>query len=145
MRDGLMIKESQRKRKMENGNSKSEIGKSVRTNKLNAETERSQRNKKHFRIEEAGCYSPSWMVRSRTTSNSFLPAGVATSISSPTLRLRRALPIGEVVEMRPFSASASSVLTRVYSTFASRCTSRRVSREPYPERSFGILLRFSML
>src|SRR5882762_9674499 len=58
-------------------------------------------------------YSPSWMVTRRTTSNSFFPAGVATSISSPTLRLRSALPIGEVVEIRPFSASASSVLTRV--------------------------------
>src|SRR5216683_263073 len=81
-------------------------------------------------LKEARNYSPSWMVTSRTISNSFLPAGVATSISSPTLRLRRALPMGEVVEMRPFSASASSVLTRVYSIFASRWRSRTVRREP---------------
>src|SRR5439155_26122367 len=85
------------------------------------------------------------MVTRRTTSNSFLPAGVATSISSPTLRLSRALPMGEVVEMRPFSASTSSLLTSEYSIFASRCTSSTVSREPYPERSLGILVRFSML
>src|SRR5207248_181358 len=36
------------------------------------------------------------MVTSRTTSNSFLPAGVATSISSPTLRFSMARPIGKV-------------------------------------------------
>ena len=53
--------------------------------------------------------------------------------------------MGEVVEMRPFSASASSLLTSVYSIFASRCRSSTTMREPYPERSLGILLRFSML
>src|SRR5256884_256541 len=84
------------------------------------------------------------MVTSSTISNSFLPAGVATSISSPTLRLSRARPIGEVVEMRPFSASTSSLLTSLYSTFTSRATSRTTTREPYPERSLGILLRLSM-
>src|SRR4029077_3683468 len=42
-------------------------------------------------LEQPEGYSPSCMVTRRTTSNSFLPAGVATSISSPTLRLSRAL------------------------------------------------------
>src|SRR2546430_10193812 len=56
------------------------------------------------------------MVTRRTTSNSLGPAGVETFTSSPTLRLRSALPIGDVVEMNPFSASASSVLTSLYST-----------------------------
>jgi hypothetical protein len=59
------------------------------------------------RLGQPNGYWSSWMVMRRTTSNSFLPAGVATSISSPTLRLRSALPMGELVEMRPFSTSAS--------------------------------------
>src|SRR6267378_1442144 len=55
------------------------------------------------------------MVKRRTISNSFLPAGVSTCTSSPTLRLRRARPMGDVVEIIPFSTSASSLLTSLYS------------------------------
>src|SRR5579885_1221325 len=96
------------------------------------------------RPEASGGYSSSWMVTSRTTSNSFFPAGVVTSISSPTLRFSSARPIGEVVEIRPFSTSASSLETSLYSIFASFCKSITTIREPYPERSLGILLRFSI-
>src|SRR5690348_15587927 len=72
------------------------------------------------------------------------PAGVATCTSSPTRRLRSARPMGEVVDISPFSASASSLLTSLYSTLTSRWVSSTRIREPYPERSLGMFERFSM-
>src|SRR5262245_2122266 len=56
----------------------------------------------------------SWMVTSFTISNSRLPPGVVTVIMSPTSLFRKARPIGDVVEMRPLVASASSGMTSWY-------------------------------
>ena len=79
-----------------------------------------------------------------TTSYSRRPAGVVTFTSSPTFLPSRARPMGEVVEIKPLAASASSTVTSLYSIFVSLATSRTTSREPYAARSFGRLLRFSM-
>src|SRR5882724_11447850 len=84
------------------------------------------------------------MVRSSTTANSLLPAGVATCTSSPTLRFRRARPMGEVVEISPCSTSASSLLTSLYSMRTSFWVSMTTILEPKPERSVGMLVRLSM-
>src|SRR5438874_513707 len=48
------------------------------------------------------------MVRSFTISNSRAPPGVVTFTVSPSSLLRKARPIGDVVEIRPLAASASS-------------------------------------
>ncbi len=53
----------------------------------------------------------SWMVTSLTISNLRAPAGVVTATSSPASLLSSARPIGEAVEIMPFSASASSGIT----------------------------------
>ncbi len=53
----------------------------------------------------------SWMVMSLTISNSRVPPGVTTLTESPGSLFRNARPIGEVVEIRPFAASASSGMT----------------------------------
>src|SRR5581483_9701559 len=53
----------------------------------------------------------SWMVTSFSISNSRVPPGVTTFTVSPGSLLRNARPIGDVVEIRPFDASASSGMT----------------------------------
>ena len=53
----------------------------------------------------------SWMVVTLTSSKDLLPLGVVTEISSPSSLLRRARPMGDEVEIMPFSASASSGIT----------------------------------
>src|SRR5207302_9192060 len=53
----------------------------------------------------------SWMVRSLTISNSRVPPGVDTLTVSPGSLLRNARPMGDVVEIRPLVASASSGMT----------------------------------
>src|SRR5262249_54007468 len=53
----------------------------------------------------------SCMVTSLTISNSRLPPGVATTTESPTSLFRNARPIGDVVEIKPLVASASSGMT----------------------------------
>src|SRR5204863_2419771 len=50
----------------------------------------------------------SWIVVSLRISNLRVPLGVETVTSSPSSLLRMARPIGDEVEIRPFSASASS-------------------------------------
>ena len=65
---------------------------------------RSQRRSRHQ-------VASSWMVMSLTISNSRTPPGVVTLTLSPSSLFRNARPIGEVVEMRPFAASASSGIT----------------------------------
>jgi hypothetical protein len=50
-------------------------------------------------------------------------------------------PIGELVEMRPFAASASSGMT-IWKITVSPLSSRRCTVEPNAARSCGILSRF---
>ena len=56
-------------------------------------------------------YASSWMVTSLTISNCRVPFGVTTLISSPSVLPTMARPMGELVEMSPFAASASSGIT----------------------------------
>ena len=56
-------------------------------------------------------HASSWMVRSFRISNCLMPPGVGTLISSPTVFPTIARPIGELVEISPFSAFASSGMT----------------------------------
>ena len=53
----------------------------------------------------------SWMVKSLRISNSRVPPGVTTFTESPGSLFRNARPIGDVVEIKPLVASASSGMT----------------------------------
>ncbi len=67
---------------------------------------------KLWRVRLGVGHSPaSWMVWSLMISNSREPPGVVTLTLSPGSLFRNARPIGEVVEIRPFTASASSGMT----------------------------------
>ena len=56
-------------------------------------------------------HASSWIVTSLTISKLRTPFGVVTLISSPSFLPTMARPIGELVEMSPFAASASSGMT----------------------------------
>ena len=56
-------------------------------------------------------HASSWMVTSLMISKLRVPLGVVTSISSPSVFPTMARPIGELVEMSPLPASASSGMT----------------------------------
>src|SRR5581483_2907804 len=75
------------------------------------------------------------------TSSSRLPVGVTTVAVSPTFLLMSARPIGEVVEIRPFATSDSSLVTSRYSISVSFEESYTFTLEPSPALSLGMLFR----
>ena len=70
-----------------------------------------------------GRQASSWIVNMERTSNSLAPFGVVTVTVSPIFFPIKPRPIGEVVEIKPLLTSASSLVTSLYSTSASRSRS----------------------
>src|SRR6202041_1277322 len=84
------------------------------------------------------------MVSSFRMSSSRLPFGVITVAVSPTCLPSSARPIGEVVEIKPFATSDSSLVTSWYLSSSSLLESKTVTREPKPTLSLGMFTRFTM-
>ena len=79
------------------------------------------------------------MVVSFRISSSLTPPGLCTLTTSPTSLPSSARPIGEVVEILPLAASASSLVTRLYVISSSRLVSSTTTVEPSPTLPCGIL------